>query len=222
MQRDHLTSLAWGVLAVCLGVILWRTWARAAGPQARLVDGADMAWAAAEVAASFLILAALSLAVWRTGGGARVSWRRAGDGRFLRLVAAALGGTLAVGASGAVSALGDGGAGPDRELEVIHPLAAVVVSFVLLRLANAVRRRRKRPGGPPGGQAAATAAVRWANRLHLLVFIQLALGTLNTVLVGQVWIDLAHLLAGDLVWIAAVLTAAASLPAVRGPARRVR
>ena len=53
----------------------------------------------------------------------------------------------------------------------------------------------------------------WVNRLHALVLAQLALGTLNTVVTASVWIQLVHLLLADLVWIALVLTSAASLAA---------
>ena len=78
MQRDRFTSLVWGALALCLGLIQWQAWSRA---QAELAVGtADMAWAAARAAGFFLILAALARAAWWTAGGHPVRWRRAGDG----------------------------------------------------------------------------------------------------------------------------------------------
>ncbi len=209
MHLKRLSSFDWGLVAIGLVTILLRAWIRAACSEARSVAG-GAAWGAALLAGAFLFLGVSALMAWRGWGGAAVRLRGE-DGRFLRLVALALGGTLGVGASGAASSFGDRSSLED-ELAFLHPLAAVVVSLVLLRLASAVRRRRRRPAGPPGGAAAADAAVRWANRLHVLVFAQLALGTLNTVVVDRVWIEAVHLGLAFMVWIAAVLTSAASLP----------
>jgi heme A synthase len=204
MHRHRFTTLLWTVLALCLGIILWRAWVRAGGPGALgPVTAADAAWAAARAVASFLVLAALALAAWRTAtGNLRLS---AGGGRLRRLAAVALAGTLAVGASGAVSALA-AAAGSFKDLRILHPLIAVVVSLLLLRLASAVRQRLRQPGGET-----AAAARTWVNRLHALVLAQLALGTLNTVVTASVGIQLVHLLLADLVWIALVLTCAGSL-----------
>ena len=215
MQRDRFTIYVRGLLVLTLGILLWRAWGRAGAPSGP-ASAAEMARAAAGLAASFLLLAALALAARWTAGGAPVRPRAGHEKPFLRLAALALAGTLVVGTSGAVSALDDGAEGRWEDLRLLHPLIAVAGSLVLLRLVSAVRQRRRRPGGPPGGPAAAAEAGRWANRLHLLVFAQLALGTLNTVLTASVWLELVHLLLADLVWIVVVLTCAASLASEEG------
>ena len=138
MHRDRLTTVLWVLLAFSLGILLWRAWVRAADPPGA-VTAADAAWAAARVAASFVVLAALALAAWRSGSGASARLATGRDGRFRRLVALALAGTLVVGMSGAVSALA-AAAGIFKDLRILHPLIAVVVSLVLLRLVSAVRQ----------------------------------------------------------------------------------
>lgn len=181
---------------------------------------ARAAYIAVHLGNTLLLVAALTLTAYWTGGGAAIRWRR---GRFGRLAALALAGTILVGTSGAVTALGDtlfplqslaeelrqdfSPATPLlKQLRIFHPLIAVLVSLVLLRLIAEVRMRR-----PPA------AAKRYVNWLHLLVFVQLVMGTLNILLKAPVWMQLVHLLLADLLWMALVLTLATVL-AEREPA----
>jgi heme A synthase len=69
---------------------------------------------------------------------------------------------------------------------------------------------------PPAGEATPRASAL-GNRVTLLVFAQLAAGTLNLTLLAPVWLQLLHLLLADLLWITLVLLAAERLQ-VRGEA----
>lgn len=163
---------------------------------------------------TFLLLAALTLTAWWAGGGAPVAL--AGQGRTLRLPAAALGATLLMAVSGAIAALGDtlfpatslGEAirqdlSPTShiliQLRVSHPLIAVLASLLLIHYIGTVRRQ---------GRAEAK---RFANLLNLAIFVQLLAGAINILLLAPIWMQLLHLLLADLLWILLILTLATSL-----------
>jgi heme A synthase len=78
---------------------------------------------------------------------------------------------------------------------VLHPAVAIAAAFILIAAAVAGRRT-----GIPGAARAGSAAAA-------LVVIQLALGALNIVLLAPVWMQIVHLLAADLLWIALVVMA---------------
>lgn len=192
-----------------------------------LVDKNDSlqraAWMAGHLGNTLLLLAALVLTVhwggaaYRPPAGAAPALRWAGRGRPRALIVWALAATIAVGITGAVTALGDTLIAASEELgqalspttsllkqlRVLHPLLAVAASLILLQLVHAVRRRRL-----------GTAAKRYANRLNLLVFVQLAVGAVNVTLAAPTWIQLVHLLLADLLWICLVLICALSLEPV--------
>ncbi|HVR09533.1 MAG TPA: COX15/CtaA family protein [Thermoanaerobaculia bacterium] len=124
-------------------------------------------------------------------------------------LALGLAATMAIAATGAVSALGDtlfpasslsGGLAQDLSsashlllrLRTIHPLLAIALGAYLLHLCKQV-------------SAAGPEARRWANRLRLLVVVQWTLGLLNIALLAPVWLQLTHLLIADLLWIALVV-----------------
>lgn len=130
-------------------------------------------------------------------------------------LALGLAATMAIAATGAVSALGDtlfpasslsGGLAQDLSpashlllrLRTIHPLLAIALGAYLLHLCKQV-------------SAAGPEARRWANRLRLLVVVQWTLGLLNIALLAPVWLQLTHLLIADLLWIALVLMALEAL-----------
>lgn len=163
---------------------------------------------------TFLLLGALTLTAYWAGGGPPVTL--GGQGRRLRLAALALAGTLLVGVSGAVAALGDTlfpaeslaeairqDLSPTShiliQLRVSHPLVAVIVSLGLLYYIGTVRQDPRRPQR------------HWPNLLNLLIFVQLTAGAINVVLLAPIWMQLLHLLLADLAWILLVLTCAASL-----------
>lgn len=158
---------------------------------------------------TFLLLASLALTTyWCAGGGRPRHVLRGRLGRSLVLLHLAL---IVVGASGAISALGDTlyPAETLREalrqdlssttnvlirLRVLHPLLAVATGILVLALPRFVEQRFD-----------VRADRRFAGTLGLLVLLQLGAGTANVALLAPVWLQLVHLLLADLLWITLVL-----------------
>lgn len=154
---------------------------------------------------TFLLLAALTLTE-RALAGRPLPVR---DGAERRAVFVGAGLLLAVGAMGAITALGDtlfpaaslaeglrddlGGTLLVR-LRWIHPVLAVVAAWHLLRLARRVR-----------------SWVPEAAPMALLVVVQIAAGVVNLALLAPVGMQVIHLLLADLVWIAFVATASGAM-----------
>lgn len=196
----HLLN-TFGLLAM-LGLVPWLT-ARA---------GATAASARA-TESDALPRAAASLFSFR--GVVHAAWRAAGRERSLLLVA--LGGTLLLGMTGAITALGDT-LFPSRSLaegfaqdvsptshllvrlRVIHPTLAVAMAAVLLLTAGVCMARRPSPE-----------TRRFAIAVATLVLTQLLAGVVNLVLLAPTWMQLVHLLLADLLWLALVGLAAATL-----------
>ena len=168
-------------------------------------------WMASHLVNTFFLLGTLALTARAAGGAA--SPRLRGSGRRGALVGAAVLGLLVLGASGAVTALGDtlalgGGLDPAEVpavatlvgLRIYHPLLALLV---VATFAWAVRRVRRED---PGGQAAFFGLVVLA-----LMMVQLMVGLLNVELRAPIPVQLVHLLLTDLIWINAVLFAAEAL-----------
>ncbi len=126
-------------------------------------------------------------------------------------------GTIVLGASGALNALGDTlfpasslieGIQQDFSatahflirLRVFHPTIAVVVGIYLIILAGFIRIRVKQP---------ATQLI--ARLLTISIIIQLGAGMVNLLLLAPVWMQIIHLLLADLVWICLVLLTFSSL-----------
>ena len=171
---------------------------------------------------TFLLLAALTVtAHWSSGAAIPKSWtvKSESSRRFWLSVGA----TLLIGVSGAVAALGDTlfpagslaeGFAQDLDpsshlfikLRTFHPFIAVAGSVIMLALVNAVRREKL--GAP---------ARTWANRLNVLVIVQLAVGGINILLLAPVWMQLIHLLIADFLWIALILTGSELLADPRSP-----
>ncbi len=154
---------------------------------------------------TLVLLAALTMIVWFSTGGALVRLR---GHRLSRTVLIGLVGMALIAASGAVAALADtlfpaeslaAGLREDfsssaqflTRLRVLHPVVAIVVGIIVAWSANA-----------HAGHARAT---RWVVGL---VAGQFALGILNVVLLTPVWMQLVHLAAADALWIAWVWLAA--------------
>jgi heme A synthase len=163
---------------------------------------------------TFLLLGSLALTAWWASGGEqlRVEVRR----RLPWLFAAALLGTLVVGMSGAITALGDTlfpptslaegirqDASPTAHLlvrlRVLHPALAVAVGLYLIVLATSAAAQRGR----------VVKRLAWA--VGGLVVTQWLAGLTNIALLAPVWLQLVHLLLADLLWIALVLLGAAAL-----------
>ncbi len=176
---------------------------------------------------TFLLLGALALtAHWSAPARppARGEVRAAGEVARIGLGVAAL---LLVGASGAVSALGDT-LFPSQTLEqalrddlspaahllirlrVLHPVLAAATGVYLLLLCRPPAPGR-RPGNPPGEVSGA--GRRAASAVSLLVLLQIAAGLANVALLAPVWMQLVHLLIADGIWVAFVVWAAVRLAA---------
>jgi heme A synthase len=164
---------------------------------------------------TFILLAALAATAWLSST-AKLSVS-AGNRRLLLLLSLGLAGMLVLGASGALTALGDT-LFPSRslaegvqqdfsptshfliQLRVLHPTIAVVVGVYAIALAGIVRMQV---------QEAITQQI--ARVLTLGVLIQLAAGLVNLLLLAPVWMQIVHLLLADLVWIILVLLTLSSL-----------
>jgi heme A synthase len=128
---------------------------------------------------------------------------------------------VVVGKSGAVAALGDtlypaqsilGGLAQDVsttahflvQLRIAHPIVALAGALLVAFAAGRVLQV---------APAAGARSLAWA--VPGLALLQLAIGLLNVALLAPVWMQIIHLLAADVLWIAFVLLAvrALSLPA---------
>jgi heme A synthase len=163
---------------------------------------------------TFLLLGAMTLTAWFAGGNEPLELQ--GARRIVAPAAPALLSVLVVGASGAVTALGDTlvfteGIEPGQSPLVAklvasrfyHPALAVAAFFVVARV---VLRFRPRVGERPRGHGL------W---VLILFGAQLLLGAVNVVLKAPVWMQLVHLAVADLLWIFLVLMIADALAEAR-------
>jgi heme A synthase len=173
---------------------------------------------------TFLLLASTAVTAWWASGGAPLRLARV---RGQPAVAVGIGVPLAtmflVGASGAVTALGDTlfpptslasglaqdfapGAHLFVRLRALHPMFALTAAAAIVVGTGIVRALRP-----------ARSVRRLSYLAVVLVVAQVALGLLNVAMLAPVWMQLAHLALADAVWITLVLTAAAAL-GEEGPA----
>lgn len=151
---------------------------------------------------TFFLLAAMALTAWHAGGEHRVSFKD----KPLGLLALALGAVLLVGASGAVTALGDtlifqAGLTPE-----VSPLVGKLVSRRLLHPSLAVATFLL------VGAAVWSRAKNRHGRFALSLFaLQLGLGALNVYLLAPVWMQIIHLAVSDVMWVFLVLATAEAL-----------
>jgi heme A synthase len=164
---------------------------------------------------TFFLLAATALTAWWTSGGAppRLRDRPA----LTALLGVPLAAMVLVGATGALTALGDTlfpapslAQGLARDfapgshflvrLRVLHPLVAVGAAAATVVSASLARNLRP------------TAAVRILTRgVVTLVVMQVGTGLLDMILAAPVTMQLLHVMLADGVWIMLVLTTAAAL-----------
>lgn len=160
---------------------------------------------------TFILLTANTLTAWFGSGGKPFSIKNQGA------VGLALGvaflGLIVLGASGAITALGDTlsitlGITADESplvatlvsLRIYHPLLAFV-AFGLVYVAARVI----------GVHQAGEVSVRYAYIAVGLFAVQLLCGGLNVYLKAPAWMQLIHLLITDLIWVVMVVTAAMAL-----------
>jgi heme a synthase len=176
-----------------------------------VADNASVAratWMGVHLTNTFLLLAAIGASVTFARGDLpeKRGLRRWSDWLLLGLASA----LLLVGISGAIAALGDtlfpaasltagfaADASPTAHvllrLRVLHPLFAVLTAALGLYAASRVH-----------GESASPVVKRAALDLGVLVGVQVALGFLNLALLAPTAMQLLHLLAADLVWLALV------------------
>ena len=164
---------------------------------------------------TFVLLGSLALTAWWASGGPPLKFTRAGTARWL--LAASLLGTLLIGVSGSVAALGDTLFPSDTlaegvrqdfsttahvliRLRLLHPVIALAVGALVFYTASAAPRAR------PDAWVR-----RWSSASLALLVIQLVAGMTNVALLAPVWLQLVHLLLADLLWVALVLLTAATL-----------
>lgn len=161
---------------------------------------------------TFLLLAALALTAWWASGGQPVQLNgRGGLGWMLALAFLAM---LFLGASGAVTALGDTlfpasslAEGWQEKfsptahfmvrLRLWHPLIAIAVGAYIIVVLGVINARQPD-----------SLSRRMSRVFTVLYFVQLTSGALNVVLLAPIWMQLWHLLLSDLLWIVLVLFAA--------------
>ncbi|NLG99118.1 MAG: heme A synthase [Chloroflexi bacterium] len=158
---------------------------------------------------TFLLLGAITLTAWwsTTGEPKGLAWKGV-NGPLLAAGAAAI---LLLGASGAVTALGDTlfpasslAEGIREEfsqtahylvrMRVYHPAIAVIVGIYLFLATVWVRRNVAEPH-----------LERITTLLFGLYGAQLAAGLINVVLLAPVWMQIVHLLISTLIWITFIL-----------------
>jgi protoheme IX farnesyltransferase len=172
-------------------------------------------WMALHLTNTFLLLTALTLSAWWASGRERL--RLAGQGAVSVGLALSFLAMIVLGASGAVTALGDTlfpvrdhadavaqslspGAHFLQKMRILHPYIAGSVGLYLLLIAGLTAHLRPSP-----------LTRRYAYAVGYLFLFQCALGGLNVFLKAPVWMQVVHLLVADVVWIYAVLLAAAAL-----------
>jgi len=170
---------------------------------------------------TLVLLASTALTAWWASGGARVRVR--GQGTVAWAAAAPLAAMFLVGASGAVTALGDtlfpassiaAGLAQDLapgahlfvRLRALHPLLASATAAAIFVASGAQRALR------PARSVRITSLLTSA-----LVLAQVGAGLLDVALLAPVWLQLVHVVLADFVWISLVLTAASALSVAPGP-----
>jgi heme A synthase len=161
------------------------------------------------------LLAALSFNAWWATGGQPFSLR--GNRLLSWLFLIGIFGTMVIGASGALTALGDTlfpvnslaeGIRQDfsptshflLRLRLLHPTIAVIMGIYLLVFSGYIRMRKP-----------TWATQNLAYALSLFVLVQLAAGLINVLLLAPVWMQIIHLLLADGVWIILILLTASSM-----------
>jgi heme a synthase len=159
---------------------------------------------------TLLLLATLALtAAWLSKGG---RFRLTRNTRQKVVVGIGLLATMVIGITGAVAALGDTlfpatslrssfmqdfspGAPVLLRFRLLHPAVALIAAGYILWLIGKTSRR--------GGRRS-----KAATGLVVLLLAQLGIGILNVLLLTPIWLQILHLLVGDVFWIALVLASA--------------
>ena len=171
-------------------------------------------WFAGHSVNTFCLIGFIALTAWIASGN-RLRLRAQGPMLGLAIFSLVL--MLGLCVTGSISALGDTLYPPENHLEVMqkallptantvmkarpaHPYTAVVVAMLLCLAAGLFNHLR------PSAQTRRYALGVWA-----MLGAQMMLGLVNVGLLAPIWMQLVHLLAADLLWIALVLLWASAL-----------
>lgn len=172
-------------------------------------------WVAAHLVNTFALVAAITVTVWWSYGGAPLRLRNQGSVGVA--LGSALGAAMLLGVSGAIAALGATlfpaetlaeGLAADLSptahlfvrLRLFHVPIAVLAAALTVAVGGWVALQRPSPG-----------VRRLASTLGALFLVQLGIGTANLVFHAPVALQVVHLLMADAVWITLVLLSAAAL-----------
>ncbi len=178
-------------------------------------------WVGGHLVNTFFLVASLTLTAWWASGAPSFAIRRRDP--LTLLLAAALGGLLVLGASGAITALGDTlfpvatfAEGKEMtfakdahlfvRLRIWHPTMALIVAAIVVAAAFFASRSEHHP-------RTTSIAVTTVG----LLAAQLLLGLANMWWLAPVPLQLAHLLLSDLLWIALILLTASALAISESP-----
>ncbi len=162
---------------------------------------------------TFLLLAVMTYTAWYASRGYSERFRIRAKGKAVFMIISGLFLYGLVGATGAITALGDtlfpvGSIAATEgvathfliKLRVIHPILAVAVSFFVIWLAGFIRNEGALPH-----------VNRTSYWLQIGVVTQLIGGVMNILLLAPTWMQLVHLLLADLVMILFVIVSMESL-----------
>jgi heme A synthase len=160
---------------------------------------------------TLILVGFLTLTAWWASGARTPQWQ--GQQRINWLLGIGVIGMMVVGASGAVTALGDTlfvheGVPIEStattqflvQLRIWHPALAVITGLFVVLASTAVYRLRP-----------SSHTLLFSRLVKVAFIIQLFAGVLNVYLMVPVWMQLIHLLLADIIWIAWVLLGAAAL-----------
>jgi len=164
---------------------------------------------------TLILVAAISLTAWWATVGPPQGFHT--RGRLPGLLLLSILAMMVLGASGAITALGDTlfpasslaeGLRQDfaddahilLRLRIFHPMIAVVTGLIAAGTAWLLRRRYAHPH------------LQKLGGLLIAIFLtQLVLGVINVILLAPVWMQIVHLIVSELVWITLILTTAVTL-----------
>jgi heme A synthase len=173
-------------------------------------------WTAGHLINTFVLLAFLALTAWTATVQRPFMLRR--PAKQLVLIGIGIAVILFVGVSGSMAALTNmlfpsgtltEGLAKDFDasshyllrLRISHPILSILTGVYLFFLSGWMRNW--------SGREAEVA--KWANRLSILVLLQLAFGAATLLMLAPIVMQLGHLLLADLVWISMVLATASFL-----------
>lgn len=165
---------------------------------------------------TFILLAMITLTAWWASAGQPIQWRGQSTAVRWLIISGSLG-MLLLGATGAVTALGDTLFPPGTiaseiqadlsltahfliRLRIWHPVIAVILSVYFWQAGRYMADSR------PSRQTK-----RLARTLLILFAVQMTAGLLNILLKVPLYMQMIHLLLADLLWITFVLLGAAAL-----------